>query len=75
MAKNKTFICTVLLFMSMLLPASVFAGETLYDILEGIRKKYGHLPGFTVAYEREIISKSMSMKSFAAYVIATIIPL
>ncbi|MFC1868067.1 outer membrane lipoprotein carrier protein LolA [Thermodesulfobacteriota bacterium] len=39
----------------------VFAGEPLTGILDGILKRYGGLPGLTVAYKREIITKSMAM--------------
>lgn len=45
-----------------LLPWSVAAEDPrLSTILEGIRKRYGLVPGLTLTYEREIITKSMAM--------------
>ena len=38
-----------------------FGNDELADILEGIQKKYGNLPGLTVNYTREVITRSMSM--------------
>ena len=38
-----------------------FGNEKLANILEGIQKKYGNLPGLTVNYSREVITRSMSM--------------
>ncbi len=35
--------------------------EALSKILEGIRNKYGHLPGLTITYTREVITRSMYM--------------
>jgi len=37
------------------------ADESLVTILEGIRKTYGPLPGLSVPYSREVITRSMSM--------------
>ena len=37
------------------------ADESLVNILEGIRKNYGHLSGLSVPYSREVITRSMSM--------------
>ena len=37
------------------------ADESLTTILEGIQKTYGHLPGLSVPYQREVITRSMSM--------------
>lgn len=42
-------------------PSLAVAGGQLSAILKGIRSKYGHLPGLTVPYEREIITKSMAL--------------
>ena len=45
-----------------LLPLSAFAEDLkLSAILEGIRKNYGLVPGLTLTYEREVITKSMAM--------------
>jgi len=38
-----------------------FADEGLSNILEGVRKTYGHLTGFRLDYTREVISLSMAM--------------
>lgn len=47
----------------LLLGASLAASdnEPLNTLLEGIQQRYGQLPGFSVGYTREILSKSMSM--------------
>ena len=37
------------------------AADELSPILKGIQKKYGDLPGLTVTYTREVITRSMSM--------------
>lgn len=42
-------------------PSHVQADDSLSEILEGIRERYGNLPAFTVSYQREIITKSMAM--------------
>lgn len=39
----------------------VSAAEELSKILEGVRNKYGHLPGLSVTYKREIITRSSAM--------------
>ena len=45
-----------------LLPWSALAEESkLSTIFEGIRKRYGLVPGLTLTYEREVITKSMAM--------------
>lgn len=41
--------------------SAVFAKDDLSTILEGIRGKYGNLPGLSVGYTREVITRSMSM--------------
>jgi len=51
----------ILLSISISQPAPVFADLKLSEILDGIRKRYGHLPGLTIPYKREIITKSMAM--------------
>ncbi|MBU2498639.1 MAG: outer membrane lipoprotein carrier protein LolA [Proteobacteria bacterium] len=42
-------------------PASPLSADQLSTILEGVRKRYGHLPGLTVPYEREIMTRSMAL--------------
>jgi outer membrane lipoprotein-sorting protein len=45
-----------------LLPWNALAADpSLSAILEGIRKRYGLVPGLTLTYEREVITKSMAM--------------
>ena len=39
----------------------VLGSDHLSGILEGIRNKHSHLPGLTVNYTREVITRSMSM--------------
>src|SRR4030042_410758 len=44
------------------LPWNALAADpALSGILEGIRKRYGLVPGLTLNYEREVITKSMAM--------------
>ena len=45
----------------LLLPGALQAEAGLNEILEGIRKNYGDLTGFTVSYKREVITKTMAM--------------
>jgi outer membrane lipoprotein-sorting protein len=53
----------VILFSMLLLiqGGTAFCNDNLTDILEGIRGKYGNLPGLSIAYTREVITRSMSM--------------
>ena len=51
----------ILLFIFLLPSSRAFAAEDLASILSGIRDRYGPLPGLTVPYEREIITRSMAM--------------
>lgn len=45
----------------LLLPGVILAESELPDILEGIRKNYGNLPGLTISYKREVTTKTMAM--------------
>lgn len=47
--------------MLFLLHSPALARDDLTDILQGIRKKYGDLPGLTLSYSREVITKTMTM--------------
>jgi len=40
---------------------TLYAGESIPEILQGVRNHYGTLPGLTVPYEREIVTRSMAM--------------
>ena len=40
---------------------TLYAGESIPEILQGIRNHYGTLPGLTVPYDREIVTRSMAM--------------
>lgn len=53
--------CIILLWILILPVGDVSADDRLTAILDGITKTYGPLPGLTVPYERDIITKSMSM--------------
>lgn len=48
-----------ILYVSNIGPA--MAEDDLASVLGGIRKNYGDLPGLTLSYQREVITKSMSM--------------
>ena len=53
---------TVIVLLLSLFPWNVLAADpALSTILEGIRKRYGLVPGLTLTYEREVITKSMAM--------------
>jgi outer membrane lipoprotein carrier protein len=54
---------TVIVLLLSLFPWSSAPAEDpkLSTILEGIRKRYGLVPGLTLTYEREVITKSMAM--------------
>ncbi|MDY7035737.1 MAG: outer membrane lipoprotein carrier protein LolA, partial [Thermodesulfobacteriota bacterium] len=47
------------LFLTQLIP--VKADDQLSGIIKGVQGKYRNLPGFTITYTREILSKSMAM--------------
>jgi outer membrane lipoprotein-sorting protein len=46
---------------SFLLTAPALAGDSLDDLLQGVKNRYRDLPGFSVAYTREILTKSMAL--------------
>jgi outer membrane lipoprotein-sorting protein len=54
-------ICIVLLMVLVLPLSPAAADESLYAILQGVRKHYGSLPGLSLTYERGIITKTMAM--------------
>jgi outer membrane lipoprotein-sorting protein len=45
----------------LLLQGQVLGKDDLPTVLEGIKGKYGNLPGLSIAYTREVITRSMSM--------------
>jgi len=52
----------VIVLVLSLFPWNAFAEDPkLSAVLEGIRKRYGLVPGLTLTYEREVITKSMAM--------------
>ena len=53
----------VILFSLLLLlqNGTAFSNAHLTNILEGIKEKYGNLPGLSISYTREVITQSMSM--------------
>jgi outer membrane lipoprotein carrier protein len=51
-----------LLFLLFLWPASLATADMkLTEILAGIQKRYGDLPGLSIPYKREIITRSMAL--------------
>jgi outer membrane lipoprotein-sorting protein len=56
---SRVFVSAYLMLFLLQAPAS--ANGDLTDILEGIRKNYGSLPGLTLSYSREVITRSMTM--------------
>ena len=50
---------TILAFLIQAGPAN--SSNELSDTIEGIRENYAHLSGFTIAYTREVITRSMSI--------------
>jgi outer membrane lipoprotein-sorting protein len=55
------FFSTIVLIICLLLPQSLSADDGLQDILDGIKKRYGLLPGLAVPYERDVVTRSMAM--------------
>jgi outer membrane lipoprotein-sorting protein len=45
----------------LLLQGQALGKDDLPTVLEGIKGKYGNLPGLSIAYTREVITRSMSM--------------
>jgi len=54
-------LCIFLLCLFLFQSCPVLADDKLSEILNGIRNRYGNLPGLTVTYEREIVSSSMAL--------------
>jgi outer membrane lipoprotein-sorting protein len=52
---------SLFLFIFLGVANTLYAGESIPEILQGIRNHYGTLPGLTVHYEREIVTRSMAM--------------
>lgn len=55
------FTCIIIVSVILSHSSPVSGEDQLSEILAGIQKRYGGLPGLTVTYEREIISRSMAM--------------
>ncbi|MEE9612596.1 MAG: outer membrane lipoprotein carrier protein LolA [Desulfatiglandales bacterium] len=55
------YVLMTLLSLFLWQPQPVLANDQISEILQGVRKNYGHLPGLTVTYKREILTKSMAM--------------
>ena len=53
--------CALLLLIIVYLPNLVLADQQLPQILDGVRKTYSPLPGLSLPYEREVITRSMAM--------------
>lgn len=56
--KRRLVFMTAFLFLQ---PVTAVAGSNVTDIIEGIRAIYGGLPGLSIGYHREVITRSMSM--------------
>lgn len=48
-------------FIAFFLQGAAFADDSLSRILKGIQDKYGHYPGLSITYTREVITQSMTM--------------
>jgi outer membrane lipoprotein carrier protein len=57
----RIFLFIQVLAIVLLQPGPSVASGRLSDILDGIKKRYADLPGLTVTYTREVITRSMSM--------------
>jgi outer membrane lipoprotein-sorting protein len=53
--------CALLLLIIVYLPNPAPADQLLTQILDGIQKKYSQLPGLSLPYEREVITRSMAL--------------
>jgi outer membrane lipoprotein-sorting protein len=53
--------CALLLLIIVSLPNLVMADQQLSQILDGLQKTYSQLPGLSLPYEREVITRSMAM--------------
>ncbi len=58
---NMFRVFTVVYLLLFLLPAPALANGDLAEILGGIRKNYSDLPGLSLSYSREVITKTMTM--------------
>ncbi|MEW6665117.1 MAG: outer membrane lipoprotein carrier protein LolA [Thermodesulfobacteriota bacterium] len=52
---------TILIVCFLISPLPAGADESLVSILQGVQKRYGGLPGLSLPYERQIITKSMAL--------------
>jgi outer membrane lipoprotein-sorting protein len=57
----RTWLRIVLLVYILFSPLAAWADESLLNILQGVQKRYGGLPGLSLPYERAIITKSMAL--------------
>jgi outer membrane lipoprotein-sorting protein len=57
----KCFFRVNMILISILLTSPVLAGDSLEDLLQKVKHRYRNLPGFSVAYSREILTKSMAL--------------
>ncbi len=54
-------VAMTILFLFFFVSGPFAYGEELSQTLEGVRKRYGPLPGLTLDYSREVITKTMAM--------------
>jgi outer membrane lipoprotein-sorting protein len=59
--KRKTMILFTMIVYLLSGTCATMADDRLRGILEGIRAYYGKLPGLTVSYERDIVTRSMAL--------------
>jgi outer membrane lipoprotein-sorting protein len=52
---------SVWLLLAALIPAQAWCAEDLDRVLQGLKETYGHLPGFSLDYTREVVTRSMSL--------------
>ena len=44
-----------------MIQGTALAGDDLPQVLDGLKKTYGHLDAISIPYTREVITRSMSM--------------
>ena len=54
-------ISLALLFLLLCCTGPAWAEDPLFKILDGIKKRYASLPGLTIPYERDVVTKSMAL--------------
>ena len=55
------YACILIVLIIVYLPNLVLADQQLLQILDGVQKTYNQLPGLSLPYEREVITRSMAL--------------